>query len=349
MHPVLSPIVRVIIVNFNGGPHLRRCVACLIRQSEARFEAVIVDNASTDGSLEGLPADPRLRLLRLQDNTGFAKGNNIGIAGCAAPLVALLNPDAFPEPGWLAALVQAAQSWPDAVMFGSLQVCADSPELLDGLGDVYFCAGTSWRGGHRHVRPRIAAAAEAFGPCAAAALYRTEWFRHVGGFDERFFSYAEDVDLAFRLRLAGGRCIQVPDAVVAHVGSAVTGEMSEFSVYHLTRNQIWTFLKCMPWPLLWLLLPAHVLLVVATLVRARRHGRSRAVARGVRDAVYRVPEFWVARRAVQSRRRASVGEIAAALAWSPLTVLRRAPVLKPLPSVQPRPPLSQPAQKELSE
>ena len=94
MHPVLSPIVRVIIVNFNGGPHLRRCVACLIRQSEARFEAVIVDNASTDGSLEGLPADPRLRLLRLQDNTGFAKGNNIGIAGCAAPLVALLNPDA---------------------------------------------------------------------------------------------------------------------------------------------------------------------------------------------------------------------------------------------------------------
>jgi len=328
----MVPLVRVIIVNFNGGLHLRRCVECLLRQTEARFEAVVVDNGSTDGSLDGLPSESRLRLVRLGCNAGFAKANNLGIEDCATPLVALLNPDAFAEPGWLAALVRAAEDCPSAVMFGSLQVCADDPGLLDGAGDAYFCAGTSWRGGHRRPRPPVAPTGEAFGPCAAAALYRTDWLRRVGGFDERFFCYAEDVDLAFRLRLAGGRCLQVADAVVAHVGSAATGKGSDFSVYHLARNHVWTFFKCMPWPLLALLLPAHLGLVAVTLVQARKRGQAGIVARGLIDAVRAGSGIWASRRAIQDRRRASVREIAAAMVWSPRSLVRRATVLRPLPT-----------------
>jgi GT2 family glycosyltransferase len=330
----MPPLVRIVIVNYNGGGYLRRCLACLVGQTEARFEAVIVDNGSTDASLEGLPSDSRFRLIGLPGNAGFAVANNIGVQDCEAPFLALLNPDAFPEPTWLAALVRAAEQWPDAVMLGSLQICADEPGLLDGAGDSYFCAGTSWRGGHRSARPAVAPAGEAFGPCAAAALYRTEWFRSAGGFDERFFCYAEDVDLAFRLRLAGGRCAQVPDAVVAHVGSAVAGPMSEFCVYHLTRNHIWTFVKCMPWPLLLLLLPAHVALIAATWLRAHRYGHASAARRGIADALRGLPDIWSTRRTVQSKRRASAVEIASAMVWSPAKLRRRAVVLCPFPAAR---------------
>ncbi len=328
----MRPVVRIVIVNYNGGAHLRRCVTCLTGQTEPRFEAVIVDNGSTDSSLEGLPLDSRFRSIRLPVNAGFAKANNIGAQGCDAPLLALLNPDAFPQPEWLAALVRAAEDWPGVVMLGSLQLSADDPRLLDGAGDAYFCAGTSWRGGHGSERPGIAPVGEPFGPCAAAALYRTEWFHRVGGFDERFFCYAEDVDLAFRLRLAGGRCLQVPDAVVAHIGSAIAGPMSEFCVYHLTRNHIWTFVKCMPWPLLLLLLPAHAALIAATWVRARRHGRARAVARALIDALRGLPGIWATRRGVQSERQASVAQIAAAIVWTPARLRRRSIVLRALPA-----------------
>jgi N-acetylglucosaminyl-diphospho-decaprenol L-rhamnosyltransferase len=329
---VTPALVRIVIVNYNGGRHLRRSVECLARQTEPRFEVVIVDNGSTDASLEGLPLDSRLRLVRLPGNAGFAMANNIGARGCDAPFLALLNPDAFPEPGWLAALVRAAGQWPAAVMFGSLQLCADDPGLLDGAGDAYFCAGTAWRGGHGSPRPDMAPVGEPFGPCAAAALYRTDWFQRVGGFDERFFCYAEDVDLAFRLRLAGGHCIQVPDAVVAHIGSAVAGAMSEFCVYHLTRNHIWTFFKCMPWPLLLLLLPAHLGLVAATLMRAQRRGQAAIAVRGLLDAVQARSAIWASRRVIQSQRRATVREIAAALVWDPRVLIKRAIVLRPAPA-----------------
>src|SRR5262245_43517077 len=325
----MAPLVRVIVVNYNGGQYLRRCLECLVRQTETRFEAVIVDNASTDGSLESVPADARFSVVELADNVGFARANNIGFEGCTAPFVALLNPDAFPEPGWLAALLCAAERWPAAVMFGSLQLRADNVELLDGAGDAYFCAGAFWRGGKGRPRPETVPPGEPFGPCAAAALYRTDWFRRVGGFDERFYCYAEDIDLAFRLRLAGGRCVQVPDAVVAHVGSGITGEDSAFSIYHLTRNQVWTFAKCMPGPLLLLLLPAHVGLLAARWVRARRLGQAEAVARGLRDALRDLSAILVSRRAIQAQRRARVMEIASVLVWRLGPLRQRAIVLRP--------------------
>jgi N-acetylglucosaminyl-diphospho-decaprenol L-rhamnosyltransferase len=327
----VPPLVRVIVVNFNAGQHLRRCLECLAAQTEARFEAIVVDNASMDGSLGLTPADARFKTIELPANFGFARANNIAVEDCDAPFVALLNPDAFAEPSWLAALLRAAKQWPAAVMFGSLQVCADRPEILDGAGDNYFCAGGFWRGGQGRRRPKTAPAGEPFGPCAAAALYRTEWLQRVGGFDERFFCYAEDVDLAFRLRLAGGRCVQVPDAVVTHVGSAIAGALSDFSVYHVARNLVWTFVKCMPGPLLPLLLPCHIALLAAIWVRAMQRGQGRVVARAFRDALRGLPGMLATRRTIQAQRRASLAEIAAAMVWRPDALWRRAIVLRPLP------------------
>jgi GT2 family glycosyltransferase len=165
-------------------------------------------------------------------------------------LLALLNPDAIPEPDWLAELDKAQRTFPDIDSFGSLQLDLNDCALLDGAGDNYLAVGIPWRGGHG--RPATAAPPRGavFSACAAAAMYRTDSFRAAGGFDEDYFCYVEDVDLGFRLRLRGGGCMHIPEAVVAHAGGVSSGSRrSEFAVYHGIRNMIWTFVKNMPGPL----------------------------------------------------------------------------------------------------
>ncbi len=144
---------------------------------------------------------------------------------------------------------------------------ASSPERLDGAGDSYHVSGRAWRNGHGERRKCWAGEdAEVFAPCAAAALYRRHAFDEVGGFDEQYFCYFEDVDLGFRLRLRGHNCLYIHSAIVEHVSSALSGYRSDFAVYHGERNAVWTFFKNMPSALLWLYLPQHLLLNVAALM-----------------------------------------------------------------------------------
>jgi len=296
----------------------------------------VVDNASADDSLAGAAhalADPRLRLDRLSDNIGFAAANNRAAAACRSAWIALLNPDAFPEPGWLAALLAAARRYPDVAMFGSTQLAALQAGRLDGAGDQYLFAGLPWRGGYGAPTAALPPEGEVFAPCAAAALYRRDAFAAAGGFDQRYFCYVEDVDLAFRLRLAGARCVQVRDAVVRHVGGGTSGNgggASDFARYHGTRNLIWTFVKCMPAPLFWPLLPVHAACVLVLCVRALLRGRPRPVWRGVAAAIGGLAPVIAQRRRVQSTRAASSGAIARVLCWSVPRYLARAAFTRPL-------------------
>lgn len=329
--PRKAPSVCVVIVNCNGGPHLARCIEALRRQTFRDFEVILVDNGSSDGSIEALGAlPPGYRLLRAEQNLGFAKANNLAAKDTSAPWLATLNVDAYPEPDWLEKFMQAVERYPEVVMFGSIQIDLRHPDRLDGSGDFYHATGVVWRGNQGHPLSDLADEGEAFGPCAAAALYRREAFLAAGGFDERFFCYCEDIDLAFRLRLVGATCIQVPDAVVRHVGSGVTGRRSDFTVYHGTRNRLWTFVKDMPGPLFWPLLPAHLLANLAFLLLALAEGTFRATGRGLIDGVRGIGPIWAARRQIQRGRRASVGQIARALTWSPVALLRRAANVRPV-------------------
>ncbi len=219
--------------------------------------------------------------------------------------------------------MRSAHRHPDAVMFGSTQIDAQHLDLFDGTGDAYFAAGVAWRGNHGRPSQDVPPEGETFAPCAAAALYRSDAFRDAGGFDKRFFCYYEDVDLAFRLRLAGGRCIQVPKAVVHHVGSSVAGHNSPFTIYHLSRNQLWTFVKNMPGPLFWALLPGHLLLQVLLLIRAAQHGVLGPASRGLLDGLRGLGPILRERRKVQSARTVSWIHIAKALTWSPAKWLAR--------------------------
>ena len=226
--------VRIVIVNYNAGPLLQACLDALASQTMPDFEAVIVDNASTVQPISDLRLpDDRFQILNAGENIGFAAATNLGAKNSSAPWIAALNPDTRPRSDWLAELRSATERHKWATMFGSTQLAMDNPEIVDGFGDVLSAFGSAWRSGNgRTVRELPIGDCEVFSPCAAAALYARPSFEREGGFDESFFCYLEDVDLGFRLRLKGERCVQVRRAEVLHAGSAITGHLSEFSVFH---------------------------------------------------------------------------------------------------------------------
>ena len=201
-----SPAATVIVVAYNSGDFLQPCIDALAAQTFADFEAVVVDNASQDRSVADLTVpDARFRHLAMGFNAGFAVANNRAAQASEAEFLVLLNPDTVADPGWLAALVAAARAHPEAASVGSLQLRLDNPAVMDGVGDVWHVAGLAWRAGEGKSSTSAPPDGDIFGPCAAAALYRREAFAALGGFEERFFCYCEDVDLAFRLRLGGLR------------------------------------------------------------------------------------------------------------------------------------------------
>jgi GT2 family glycosyltransferase len=304
--------VAVVIVNANAGAYLEQTLAALDRQTLPPRRVIVVDNASVDGSADGIEErHPAVEVQRLTTNLGFAGGNNLGARDAEdCRWVALLNPDAFAEPDWLERLVDAAETNREYSFFASRLLQAQSPDILDGTGDVYHVSGLAWRRDHgRRVDERQLERGEVFSPCAAAALYERDAFLEVGGFDENFFCYFEDSDLSFRLRLAGRRCLYVPEAVVHHVGSATTGRESDFTIYHSCRNLAWAYVKNMPGPLFWLYLPQHLFVNILNVVWFSTTGQARIVLASKRDALRGLPRVLRERRAIQGRRRIAARDL----------------------------------------
>ncbi|MBI5825774.1 MAG: glycosyltransferase family 2 protein [Chloroflexi bacterium] len=297
------PLISIIVLCWNSAAHLPQCLNTLTSQSYKDFEVIVIDNNSLDGSIENLvqlwPA-LNLKLERLNENKGFATANNIGVKFARGKWIALLNADAFPEPEWLEKLLRAAERNPEYSAFSSRQIQNNAPHLLDGAGDAYHISGLAWRNGYKlSAKEYGLEGREVFSPCAAAALYSREEFLKVGGFDEDYFSYFEDVDLGFRLRLGGAKCLYVPEAIVSHVGSASTGQRSDFSVYYGYRNLIWTFVKNMPFPWLWLFLPLHIITILFFSIYLTVRGQGRAIWRAIFDALRGLPKMMRKRKAIQ--------------------------------------------------
>lgn len=326
---MIRPRVSVIVVNYNAGALLKACLASLAAQTVADHEVILVDNASSDASMRSAaPLDRRVRPLIMTENRGFAGGMNAGLAAAKAPWIASLNPDAQAEPQWLERLLEAGERR-GAAMVASLQLDARDLSRLDGAGDVYHISGVAYRGGFGCPAKDAPKGGEVFGPCAAAALYDAEAVWAAGGFDERFFCYHEDVDLAYRLRLGGARAYFEPRAVVRHVGSAISGRRSEFTVFHGVRNRSWTFVKNTPLPLLIASAPLHLAALVCLMAIAWRQGVLRPTLRGYGAALAGLGDMWRSRKAVQSLRTVSLKELVSAMAFSPMALWRRAPMVRP--------------------
>jgi GT2 family glycosyltransferase len=330
-----GPTLSVLIVAYRSGPTLTRCLAALRAQTFSGYEIVLVDNdepGSGDGAATAAAkADPAIRLISPGANLGFAAGNNLAAQTASGRWLVMLNPDAYPAPDWLERLVEAAARRPDYRVFTSRQLADEDPSLLDGLGDVMFAAGAPYRGGYMGKDPGDVAEGEVFSPCGAAMMVDRALFLGLGGFDETFFCYCEDVDLGYRLRLAGEPTLLVPDAVVRHEGSVSSGgPASAFAVRHGTRNRMWLLIKNTPWPLVPIILPLHLALLAVVLFTGRRDPPYNAkvwaaLKEGWRDR--RIPLR--NRPAVQASRTAPWWDIAAAMSWNSADLLGRRSVIRP--------------------
>jgi GT2 family glycosyltransferase len=237
-----------------------------------------------------------------------------------SPWVATLNPDTRPKPEWLAELRAATERHPWATFFGSTQLELENPDAVDGFGDVLSAFGTAWRSGNGRAASELPNGdCEVFSPCAAAALYARSCFERAGGFDESFFCYLEDVDLGFRLRLRGERCVQVRHAEVLHAGSAIAGHLSDFSAFHSYRNRVWLFAKNTPWQLLLPIFGLQSAAIAVALARPRARRYRRAGFMGVWAGVKGLRAALRIRKNIQRERLISTWDTARLMIWNPLS------------------------------
>ncbi len=253
------PEISAIIVNWNRRELLRACLESLAAQECSDFETILVDNGSTDGSVEMVQREfgPRpelgLRMIVNSENRGFCAANNQGIAAARGRYVALLNNDAEAAPGWLAALRGAFDGAPDIGMAASKILVWEDPGRIDKAGHLIYPdgqnrgRGTGERDIGQYDRPE-----EALWPDGCAAMYKRAMLDEIGGFDEDFFAYGDDAELGLRARIAGWRCLYVPDAVVRHHRGATLGLGSARRLELIERNRVLLAAKLFPWSLLWL-------------------------------------------------------------------------------------------------
>ena len=277
--------VSVVIPNWNGMRWLPGCLASIATQQQAVAEIIVVDNGSTDGSVEHVRREyPDVTLVELGTNTGFAVAANRGIQAAVGESVALINTDVVLESDWTARMTAALAADPGSASVACKMLDLADPRFLYDAGDVLRRDGAcDQRGRFQADEPRYGQPGEVFGACAGAALYRRSAVLEVGGFDERYFAYLEDVDLALRLRLAGWRCRYEP-AVALHAGEGSSHQLAGAHHYLVQRNTLLLVAKA--FPLRWLPLVAYRQL--SWLREAVRHRRAgvylRASAAGLRMA-----------------------------------------------------------------
>lgn len=306
-----NPLVSVVIPTWNGKQHLETCLPSLTIQSYRPFETIVVDDGSSDGTVAWLASRwPTVRVVALSRNQGFVGGVNAGIRQARGAFIVLLNNDTEAEAEWLEQLVAVAQRNPDAGMVASKLMLWDDRSRVHSAGDFYTVSG---RPGNRGVWEaddgRWDEEEWIFAPCAGAALYRRELFDTVGVLDERFGSYVEDVDLAWRAQLAGFRCRFAPQAVVYHRVSATGGGV--LASYYNGRNWIYALVKNAPGSILrryWSAILREQLTITGQAIQAWRGGAARARLRGQLAGLWALPKLLQWRRENLARRNPTVSD-----------------------------------------
>ena len=241
----------IIIPNYNGLSFMEPCFESLKEQIVRDFKVLVVDNGSTDGSVEWLK-EHRVPSIFLKENTGFSGAVNTGIRAADTPYVLLLNNDTRVEPGFVAAMERAMDQSPKIFSVSSRMIQMYHPELLDDAGDMYSILGWAYQRGVGRSVNLYQKSCRVFSACAGAAIYRRAVFDEIGLFDELHFAYLEDIDVGWRAKLYGYDNVYCPDAAVYHVGSGISGSRyNSFKVRLAARNCIYLNYKNMPgWQIL---------------------------------------------------------------------------------------------------
>ncbi len=238
--------VTVIIPNYNGIDYITGCLDSLAAQT-MRPDVIVVDNASTDGSLEIIRERDDIRLIELGQNFGFCRAVNEGIAATKTKYLILLNNDTKAEPTFVEELYKAIDKYDDTFSVASKMLQMDRPDRIDSAGDLYCALGWAFSLGKDKSSRKYDRESVVFSACGGAAIYRKDLFEQIGYFDELHFSYLEDVDVGYRARIMGYKNRYTPKAVVYHAGSAVTGSRyNPFKVRLAARNSWYVIYKNMP-------------------------------------------------------------------------------------------------------
>lgn len=241
-------IATVVIPNLNGMKYLKGCLDSLRDQSRQDFSTIVIDNGSADGSVSYIETHyPEVELVCFEKNEGFCKAVNEGIIKAKTPYVILLNNDTVCEPFFIEELVRAMEQDPNCFSCASCMVKLQDEQKIDNAGDYYCAFGWAYALGKGKSVKRYQKERRIFSACAGAAIYRRSVFENIGLFDEAHFAYLEDIDVAWRARIAGWHNCYIPTAVVHHLGSATSGSVyNDFKIRYSSRNSVYLIYKNMP-------------------------------------------------------------------------------------------------------
>lgn len=322
------PKFSIIIVSYKSGKDIDRNISCLMGQTYKNFETILIDNNSPENGVSIDASEKVSFFIQNSENIGFAMATNQGAKLANGQWLVLLNPDAFPHKNWLEEINKAIDKYHDCENFGCLQLLDGEPNMLDGAGDCFSIFGIAWRGGHRKPMPEKLEDGEVFAACGAASIWKKSRYEYLGGFEESYGSYYEDVDLGFRHRLEGGKCIQLANAIVSHKGSASSSRYSEYAVFHGVRNREMAYFRLMPFWLLLFTLPLHIFAVFALWFHALIRGAFVPYSKGIMAAFKKTYDAIKQRQKIQKRRKASVFDILRIMSFSPFSLLGRAIIIR---------------------
>lgn len=281
----MNRAISIVIPNYNGERFLKACLDSCLKLRGVRYEIIIVDNGSTDGSIPLLRESyPGVRIIAMKENTGFAHAVNAGIRAARTPYVLLLNNDTKVHPLFARKLLQALLKRKDAFSVTARMIQFHDTGLLDDTGDFFTVLGWAFQRGTGQPVSEYTRSDEVFTACAGAAIYNRDHLLRLGGFDDRHFCYLEDVDIGWRARLFGFRNYYERDALVWHMGSATSGSRyNDFKVKLSSRNLVYLLLKNQPLPLLLLKAPFLGLGILVKALFFYRKGFFKAYMDGLRE------------------------------------------------------------------
>jgi len=308
----MIPKVSVIIVNYNGKGLIRACLKALERQSLGGFEAVVVDNASSDGSLyeirrflEESPLASNIKLIPYERNLGFAGGNIEGLKYAQGEYIALLNNDAEPDEKWLEELGRAMDS-EAAIGICASKMIVHGTDIMDSAGVVFSTALKGFGSEEGRKSCAYNKRRYIFGACGGAALYRRKMIAEIGFFDEDFFLIHEDIDLNFRAQLRGWKVLYVPEAIVHHRVRSSIVPMSDMAVYYTLRNCELVRMKTVPLAIFIRFFPEFIIWTLAEFFYfVIKHKHFKLYIKAKSDAIKMLPRMLKKRAVIMKNRKVS--------------------------------------------
>jgi len=289
-----NPLVSIVIPNHNGVAYLEGCLRSILRQTYRHSEVIIVDNASHDDSLALIRSEaPDAIVLPQTENLGFAAGANRGISAARGEWVAVLNNDTEVAKDWLEECIAALIRHPEADYLACRILDFHERNRIYSAGDCFLRGGIGYRRGQKlEDQDAYHRECEIFSACGCAALYRKTALENIGGYDESFFAYLEDVELGLRLHAIGSRGYYAWKAEVYHHGGATSGgEFSPLAVRLRTRNAILLLTKSVPGRILWRCMPMILVMQLSWIARALSRGRILSYLRGLGSVLPLLPDM----------------------------------------------------------